>query len=228
MAFRYLIYSTGTTFAETIIRESATNNPGANEASLYSDFVIPQIQPLYLWRITGGTTVVPNTDSNISTYLQSIAPTPTPEDDATVGFVTGITSQKIDVVTGAVGNIGTFLANGNLEDSGYAIADLTGGTSYTFVGSGGTQVFEDGNQITIYSTVPSGTTVAWGDITGTLSAQTDLQNALNAKTDVSLFNNYTGTTDTRLQGIESDITYLSCQTDNKLNTTIFSTYTGII
>ena len=226
MAFRYLIYSTGTTFAETIIRESATNNPGANEASLYSDFVIPQIQPLYLWRITGGTTVVPNTDSNISTYLQSIAPTPTPEDDATVGFVTGITSQKIDVVTGAVGNIGTFLANGNLEDSGYAIADLTGGTSYTFVGSGGTQVFEDGNQITIYSTVPSGTTVAWGDITGTLSAQTDLQNALNAKTDVSLFNNYTGTTDTRLQGIESDITYLSGQTDNKLNTTIFSTYTG--
>ncbi len=47
MAFRYLIYSTGTTYATTIVRESATNNPGAFEASHYTDFVIPEIQPLY-------------------------------------------------------------------------------------------------------------------------------------------------------------------------------------
>ena len=62
MAFRYLIYSTGTTYADTIIRESATDNPGANEASLFSDFIIPEIQPLYLWRVTGSTDVVPNID----------------------------------------------------------------------------------------------------------------------------------------------------------------------
>lgn len=229
MAFRYLIYSTGTTFAETIVRESATDNPGANEASLYTDFVIPEIQPLYLWRVTGGTTVVPNTDSNITLYLQSIAPTPTPEDDASIGFVTGITSQKIDKVTGATGNIGIFIADGNLEDSGYAISDLTGGTSYNFVGSGGTQVFESGSNpttVTIYSATPTGTTVTWGDITGTLANQTDLQNALNTKLNITDFNSYTGATDTRITNIENDITYLSGQTDNKLESSIFNSYTG--
>lgn len=329
MAFRYLIYSTGTTFAETIVRESATNNPAAFEASLYSDFVIPVIQPVYLWRVTGGTAVVPNTDANVNAYLLSIAPAPEPEDDATVGYVTGITSTKIDKVTGATGYLGTFTADGNLEDSGYQISDLTGGTEYNFIGSGGTQVFESGTNpktITIYSTDPTGATVnwgningtlsaqtdlwntltsmtgetankldttvfnaytgtsqpildsaltgvtnlgtgttlggvsgrnvtfksvsvlgglslvgdsdnliisgetnatvAWGDITGTLSNQTDLQNALDAKLAITDFNSYTGTTDTRLQGIEGDITYLSGQTDNKLDITDFNSYTG--
>lgn len=226
MAFRYLIYSTGTTFAETIVRESATNNPGAFEASLYSDFVIPEIQPLYLWRVVGGTTVLPNTDANINAYLAAIAPAPQPEDDASVGFVTGITSQKIDIVTGATGYLGTFTADGNLENSGYQISDLTGGTTYTFVGSGGTQVTEVGSTVTIYSALPSGTTVSWGDIVGTLSAQTDLQNALNAKVDISAYNSYTGATETRLQGIESDITYISGQTAGKLNLSVFNVYTG--
>ena len=118
MAFRYLIYSTGTAYADTIVRESATDNPGVNEASFYTDFIIPEIQPLYLWRVTGGNTVVPNTDANISVYLQAIAPPIQPEDDATVGYVTGITSQKIDIVTGATGQVPVFTANGNIEDSG--------------------------------------------------------------------------------------------------------------
>jgi hypothetical protein len=59
MASRYLIYSTGTTYADTIVRESAIDDPAAFQASLLSDFVIPEIQPLYLWRVTGGTTAVP-------------------------------------------------------------------------------------------------------------------------------------------------------------------------
>jgi len=218
MALRYLIYSTGTTFSNTIVRESATNNPGANEASFHTDFIIPEIQPLYLWRVDTSpnpTDVIPNTDSNISNYLESIAPPPEPEDDASIGFVTGITETKIDKVTGATGNIGTFVADGGLEDSGYAISDLTGGTSYNFVGSGGTQVVESGSNpttVTIYSAIPTGTTVAWGDITGTLSAQTDLQNALNLKLNITDFNSYTGTTATELNG--------------KLESSIFNTYTG--
>jgi len=222
MAFRFLIYSTGTTYADTIVRESATDNPGAFEASLNSDFVIPEIQPLYLWRVTGGTDVVPNTDANISAYLQAVAPPPTPEDDASVGFVTGITSQKIDIVTGATGNIGTFVASGNLEDSGYAISDLTGGTSYTFVGSGGTQVFETGSNpvtVTIYSTPPTGTTVNWGDILGTISAQTDLWSNLTwlsgetaNKLDSSIFNIYTGTSQPILDGALTGVTNLGTGT----------------
>ena len=74
MAFRYLIYSTGTTYADTIVRDSTIDDPGVNEASLFTDFVIPEIQPLYLWRVTGDTTVVPNTDSNIETYLSVTNP----------------------------------------------------------------------------------------------------------------------------------------------------------
>ena len=154
---RFLIYSTGTTFAETIVRESATDNPGAFEASLDSDFVIPEIQPLYLWRVTGGTDVVPNTEANITAYLDATALPLQPEDDASVGFVTGITATKIDKVTGATGNVGVFVSDGNLEDSGYAISALTGGTEYKFTGSGGTQVFTGGTnptEIIIYSTVP--------------------------------------------------------------------------
>jgi len=205
MAFRYLIYSTGTTYSGTILSESASSGTTSGEAAYYTDFVIPEIQPLYLWQVDNVTTptdVIPNTDANISAYLEATAPPLQPEDDASVGFVTGETATKIDKVTGATGNLGTFVADGNLEDSGYAISDLTGGTSYTFVGSGGTQVFETGTNpttVTIYSTPPTGTTVAWGDITGTLSAQTDLW---------------------------SNLTWLSGETANKLDTVVFSAYTG--
>jgi hypothetical protein len=92
MAFRYLIYSTGTSYADTIVRESAIDDPGVNEASLFSDFVIPEIQPLYLWRVTGGTDVVPNTDANITAYLAEINP-PSPDDYVTYGIYTGFTAQ---------------------------------------------------------------------------------------------------------------------------------------
>jgi len=253
MAFRYLIYSTGTTYASTIVRESASSGTTSGEAAFYTDFVIPEIQPLYLWRVDNVTTptaVLPNTDANISAYLSATAPAPQPDDDASVEFVTGLTAQKIDKVTGATNYIPTFTADGNLQDSGYLISDLTGGTTYNFVGSGGTQVFTSGSNpttVTIYSTTPTGTTVAWGDITGTLSDQTDLWNNLTwlsgataNKLNTSVFNGYTGTTETRLQGIENDITflsgatdtnsndiaYLSGQTDLKLNTSVFNVYTG--
>ncbi len=275
MAFRYLIYSTGTTFTTTIVRESATNNPNTNEASFYTDFIIPEIQPLYLWRVdnaTAPTTVIPNIDANISAYLQSIAPPPSYDDYVIYGQLTGITENKIDTVTGATNqvpiftsdgnllgsgytidqltggtgggtplelftgytattdqwleaidddllyisgvtdtkidkvtgitdNIAIFDVNGNVKDGGYTIPELTGLTTYTFAGSGGTQVFTNGNAITVYSTVPTGTTVNWGDINGTISNQTDLWNILTGitgetatKLDASLFTGYTAST----------------------------------
>lgn len=213
MAFRYLIYSTGTTFTGTIIRESGTDNPGTNEASFYSDFNIPSIQPLYLWRVTGSTgseDVVPNTDTNIYNYLQSIAPPLSPEDDATVGYVTGLTSNKIDKVTGATNDVPIFKSDGNIESSGYSIDDLTGAT-YNYVGSGQTEVTLSGETYII------NTDVSWGDIDGNLSNQIDLQNALNNKLNVSDFNIYSGNTDSRINDVESDITYISGITDNNYN-----------
>ena len=152
MAYRYLIYSTGTTFSGTIVRESAISNPGGNEAALYTDFIIPEIQPLYLWRVTGGTTVVPNTEANINAYEASIAPAPQSKDNITYGEVTGYTATtdtfiktkldtiafdtysgltktligtKVDKVTGAVaGNIPTFITGGDIADTGLNAADI--------------------------------------------------------------------------------------------------------
>ena len=139
MAYRYLIYSTGTTYATTIVRESATNNPGVNEASYYTDFLIPEIQPLYLWRVNNGVTptnVIPNTDSNINNYETATALPPQPEDLITYGEVTGITNTKIDKVTGFTGKLPVFTVNGNLQNSGYTPAELiasgSGVTTSTF------------------------------------------------------------------------------------------------
>ena len=237
MASRFLIYSTGTTYSTTIVRESATNNPGANEASHYTDFVIPEIQPLYLWRVNTSpnpTDVIPNTNTNILAYEEDNAPAPSGSDLTDWNDLTGTTELKIDIVTGATGNIGTFVADGNLDDSGYAISDLTGGTNYNFTGSGGTQVFtgSTGNpvEIIIYSTPPTGSTVAWGDITGTLSNQTDLQNALDAKTDNSTFNTFTGTTLPANYYNKTEINTYTGQTLTNINSRLlisdFNQYSG--
>lgn len=132
MAYRYLIYSTGTTYSSTILRESATDNPGVNEASYYTDFIIPEIQPLYLWRVnnvTIPTNVIPNTDANISAYESSTAPPSAPDDLVTYGELTGATENKIDKVSGATDNIAIFDVNGGLQDGGYTIPELTGLTS---------------------------------------------------------------------------------------------------
>jgi len=64
-----------------------------------------------------------------------------------------------------------------IADKEYVQNEISGITK-TFQGSGSTQVFENGNLITIYSTPSTGATVSWGDITGTLSNQTDLNNTL--------------------------------------------------
>ncbi len=202
MAFRYLIYRTD--FDNTIVRESATNNPdsGQHEASFYTDFIIPEIQPLYLWRINDGITdVEPNTDENINDWLAYNAPPPEPEDDATVGYVTGITSQKIDKVTGATGNLGQFTTDGNLEDSGLSISDITGVTD-------GYVTNEDFTGYT--ATTDTRLDGIEGDITY-ISGVTD------TKLDESDFTGYTATTDTRLGDIEQDIADLSGVTDNKID-----------
>lgn len=161
MAFRYLVYRTD--FGNTIIREtSASSSTGGTEAELFTDFVIPDIQPLYLWRVTGGTDVVPNTDQNIEDWLSSTTPE-SPDDPVTISLFTGYTAQtqsdiddrvtftifnaftaqtqtdldgKIDKVTGATGNLGTFDVNGNLINSGIALSGITG-TTDVFV-TGGT------------------------------------------------------------------------------------------
>lgn len=216
MAFRYVIYSTGTTFAGTIFAESITSPaPSALTASYNTDFMIPEIQPLYLWQVIGTgitRTIIPNTDANINTYLDSIAPPHTPNDVVLWDDLTGATSQKIDTVTGATDKIAIFTADGNLQDGGYTIPELTGLTTYTFVASGGTHINQVGNTVTISSTVPTGTTVNWGGINGDITIQTDLWNNLTylsgattgntaaIQENLELFTGYTASTQPIIDG----------------------------
>jgi hypothetical protein len=95
MMNRYLIYRTD--FGNTIVRESAVSGTtGVNEQELYSSGVttgslIPAVQPLYLWSVSGGTIVVPNTEEWIGAWEVESASEPAENDLATIGFVTGST-----------------------------------------------------------------------------------------------------------------------------------------
>jgi len=59
-----------------------------------------------------------------------------------------------------------------------------------------------------------------------ISTGNTLGNALATKLNISDFNIYSGTTDTRITNIENDITYISGITDTKLDTNIFTGYTA--
>jgi hypothetical protein len=241
MAFRYLIYSTGTTYATTIVRESATNNPGINEASLYSDFVIPEIQPLYLWRVTGGTTVVPNTDSNVNLYEAATAPPPSPNDAITYGEVTGITNTKIDKIYAVAGNFPVISVSGNLIDSGLDVADIivmgSGVTKSEFVSYTAATATEIG-----LKTTQSNLAVYTGNTATAINLKTTQSNlavytgntatAINLKTTQSNLAVYTGATATAigLKTTQSNLAVYTGATATAINLkaaqTSLSTYTG--
>jgi hypothetical protein len=229
--FRYLIYRTD--IGNTIVRESAVSGTaGANEAELFTDFTIPEIQPLYLYRVTGGTDVVVNIESNITTYLNEINPingdtevrfadltgyTATTNTTLTelrndIDTVSGTTDGKIDKVSGAVdGRLPIFSdGDGSLEDSGFTINDIinnaTGGTAFT--------------------TFTGYTASTNTRLNGIESDIVFLSGATDNRLLISDFETYTGNTDTRLDGIDSDITFLSGVTDTKLAISDFNNYTG--
>ena len=92
----YLIYRTD--FANTIVRESATNTAsGGTEQSILKSlitplFIIPDTQPIYYWKIILPTTATPNDETHISLWEKRIEIPPNSDALATVGFVTGLTT----------------------------------------------------------------------------------------------------------------------------------------
>jgi hypothetical protein len=228
MAFRYLIYRTD--YGNTIIRESAIDDSGVNEAALFTDFVIPVNQPLYLWKEDTGD-VVPNDETNINDWLAFTNP-PSPDEPVNydvftgytattqteidgivddINFLSGATDGKLDKVVAVTGNVPVFGASGStLVDSGYDINDLLGGIS-------------GGTPIAVFTAYTATTNIRLEGIEDDivyLSGQTD------NKLDITDFNSYTGATDTRLEGIEDDIVYLSGVTDTKLDKVDFTGYTA--
>lgn len=69
-----MFYKYRTDQGNTITAQSTVSFTGltGNEAQLSSSFVIPSLQPLYLYRVTGGTTVVANQDSTVTSYLGNV------------------------------------------------------------------------------------------------------------------------------------------------------------
>jgi hypothetical protein len=230
MAYRYLIYSTGTTFSGTIVRESATNNPGGNEAALYTDFIIPAIQPLYLWQVSAGT-VIPNTDPNIDAYEISIAPAPQSKDNITYGEVTGITVQKLaisdfDTYTGVtesrIGGIeGDIIFISGVTDTKLATAafDIYSGLTKTVIS---TKV----DKVTGATAGNIATFIAGGNIADTGLNAADIV-AHGSGVSTTQFNLYTGATKIELEGIEGDVSFISGVTDTKLATAAFDIYSGV-
>lgn len=113
--------------------------------------------------------------------------------------------------------------------------DLLSGNQYlltgiigNIVGAGGTTVTITGNTAIIRSTLPTGTTVSWGDIYGTLTNQTDLVNALNLKLDRSIYQTYTGTTVPNTYLTKSNFnSYTGTTVPNTyLTKTLFNDYSG--
>ena len=222
---RYLVYRTD--FGNTIVRESQTPSAtGGTEQEILTSAFIPQIQPLYFWRESSGS-IVPNIESNINDWLQYIAPAPTPYDTVTYGVLTGITSQKIDIQTGAtINHIAVFDSTGNVIDGGYTIADITGGT----VSSGVSWVVfwsytgaTEQRLIAIESDITGLTATKIDKVTGAtdyLPIFTSDGNLISSGYKIAdltgvtrqEFIDYTGATNIILTGLTADISSLSAQT----------------
>lgn len=139
MAAEYFLYNT--LYNNTL--EARSNNSFAplppNTGEIFIEYFIPTNQPLYYYRENGGGIIV-NDDETINDYLNGTAPPPEPDDNVTVGQVTGVTAStqiKLDnkinlITTGVTGNVPLIDSTGNLIDSGFAIANLTGGTGGGF------------------------------------------------------------------------------------------------
>lgn len=127
----------------------------------------------------------------IITNLNGLIP-PDLVDILTFRFIDSFTpsggDEYPDTTGQTAGTGGTWIVEG-LTAGGYTFAggDLAGLTVY----NDAWMVYGELEWILMHN-VPSGSTVIWGSITGTLSDQTDLNNALGLKTDDTAFTAHTG------------------------------------
>ena len=89
MALQYFLYDI--TYGNTIIDRSSTSFlPIPPYYELHTSYFIPDIQPLYLYRVTG-TTIFVNSQSNVDNYLNSIKTIPSSNGNVNYGEFTGYT-----------------------------------------------------------------------------------------------------------------------------------------
>jgi len=92
MAAEYFLYTTE--YTNTLIdrSESSFAPLPPNTGEIFINYFIPNIQPLYYYRESGGTIVL-NSEANINAYLQSTAPPPQPQDNVLQFEFTGYTAS---------------------------------------------------------------------------------------------------------------------------------------
>ena len=101
MALEYFLYTTD--YNNTLVDRSSTSfTPAPPYAEIHIDFLIPQTQPLYLYRESLGAIIL-NDDDTINAYLEATAPPPQPDDvviQETFTGYTATTNNEIAYISG--------------------------------------------------------------------------------------------------------------------------------
>lgn len=132
--------------------------------------------------------------------------------EADIAYLSGITDTKLNTAifnayTGTTAPVLAAAVTGGTSLGGVAIFAQKTGRNLEFKG------LVQGANITLTPTA-TGVTISAASSTGSSGVSYDL------------FTGYTATTETRLQGIEDDIVYLSGQTDTKLSIVAFTGYSA--
>jgi hypothetical protein len=100
MAAQYYLYCT--TLNNTVINRSDSSFAPLppNTGELYYDILIPQTQPLYLYR-ESGSTIIHNTQEYVDDYINATELPPTSQGNVTYGEFTGTTA----VLSASIGNL---------------------------------------------------------------------------------------------------------------------------
>jgi len=101
MALEYFLYTTD--YDNTLVDRSNTSfSPLPPYGEIHIDFLIPNTQPLYYYRESGGTIVL-NDENTINVYLEGTAPPPEEGDSVDYGVYTGYTAtteNEINYISG--------------------------------------------------------------------------------------------------------------------------------
>jgi hypothetical protein len=111
MAAQYYLYCT--TLNNTVICRSDNSFAPLppNTGELLYDILIPETQPLYLYR-ESGSTIIPNNQEYVEEYIDSELPPPTPDDYVKMSTLTGYTATTSGGTGGATwGSISGIITN---------------------------------------------------------------------------------------------------------------------
>lgn len=134
MALEYFLYNT--LYNNTLIDRSKTSfaplPPDTGE--IFIDFFIPEIQPLYLYRESGGT-IIENDQQTVDTYIEETAPPPTENDPVNFNTFTGYSAttnsrlETVEIQSGYALSTG-IITGGTISSASTTTLDISDGFGY--------------------------------------------------------------------------------------------------